>query len=71
MTHGKICYLEIPAKRAEDAAAFYANIFGWGLATSTSRTSHRRRREINDTENLARIRGRLVGFPVTRSSTLF
>lgn len=29
MPHGKICYLEIPANRAEDSAAFYANIFGW------------------------------------------
>jgi uncharacterized protein len=29
MPHGKICYLEIPANRAEDAAAFYATIFGW------------------------------------------
>lgn len=29
MSHGKICYLEIPANRAEDAAAFYSKIFGW------------------------------------------
>jgi len=29
MPHGKICYLEIPANRAEDAAAFYTHIFGW------------------------------------------
>ena len=29
MPHGKICYLEIPANRAEDAADFYATIFGW------------------------------------------
>jgi predicted enzyme related to lactoylglutathione lyase len=29
MPHGKICYLEIPANRAEDAAAFYTDIFGW------------------------------------------
>jgi predicted enzyme related to lactoylglutathione lyase len=29
MPHGKICYLEIPADRAEDAAAFYSGIFGW------------------------------------------
>ena len=27
--HGKICYLEIPANRAEDAAGFYSSIFGW------------------------------------------
>ncbi len=29
MPHGKICSLEIPANRAEDAANFYATIFGW------------------------------------------
>jgi predicted enzyme related to lactoylglutathione lyase len=29
MPHGKICYLEIPAGRAEDSASFYARIFGW------------------------------------------
>lgn len=29
MPHGKICYLEIPAHRAEDAARFYSDIFGW------------------------------------------
>ena len=29
MSHGKICYLEIPANKAEDAAGFYSNIFGW------------------------------------------
>ena len=29
MPHGKICYLEIPANRAEDSAHFYSNIFGW------------------------------------------
>lgn len=29
MPHGKICYLEIPANAAEDAAAFYSNLFGW------------------------------------------
>ena len=27
--HGKICYLEIPANAAPDAAEFYADIFGW------------------------------------------
>ena len=29
MPHGKICYLEIPANKAADAAAFYAGLFGW------------------------------------------
>ena len=29
MAHGKICYLEIPANRAEDSAQFYSQIFGW------------------------------------------
>jgi len=27
--HGKICYLEIPANRADDSASFYSEIFGW------------------------------------------
>lgn len=31
MPHGKICYLEIPANKAEDAADFYASIFGWAI----------------------------------------
>jgi hypothetical protein len=29
MGHGKICYVEIPANKAEDAAEFYSTIFGW------------------------------------------
>ncbi|MDQ6737421.1 MAG: VOC family protein [Gemmatimonadota bacterium] len=29
MSHGKICYLEIPANRAQDSANFYADLFGW------------------------------------------
>src|SRR5262244_1950441 len=29
MPHGKICYLEIPANRAEDSAHFYSEIFDW------------------------------------------
>jgi uncharacterized protein len=29
MAHGKICYLEIPAKTAEASAEFYSAIFGW------------------------------------------
>jgi len=29
MAHGKICYLEIPAKTAEASADFYSSIFGW------------------------------------------
>jgi uncharacterized protein len=29
MPHGKICYLEIPAKTAEASADFYSAIFGW------------------------------------------
>lgn len=33
MPHGKICYLEIPANRAEDSAEFYSNIFGWEVRT--------------------------------------
>jgi len=29
MPHGKIFYLEIPAKTAEASAEFYSRIFGW------------------------------------------
>ena len=29
MSHGKICYLEIPAKTAQASADFYSSIFGW------------------------------------------
>lgn len=29
MPHGKICYLEIPAKTAEASAEFYSGIFDW------------------------------------------
>ena len=29
MSHGKICYLEIPATTAEASAEFYSGIFGW------------------------------------------
>jgi predicted enzyme related to lactoylglutathione lyase len=31
MPHGKICYLEIPAKTAESSADFYSSIFGWKI----------------------------------------
>ena len=33
MPHGKICYLEIPAKTAEASAEFYSGIFGWKVRT--------------------------------------
>ena len=29
MSHGKICYLEIPAMTVEASADFYTSIFGW------------------------------------------
>ena len=29
MPHGRICYLEIPAKTAQASADFYSSIFGW------------------------------------------
>src|SRR6187551_2508060 len=29
MPHGKICYLEMPAKTAQASADFYSSIFGW------------------------------------------
>jgi uncharacterized protein len=31
MAHGKICYLEIPARTAEESADFYKRIFGWTI----------------------------------------
>ena len=33
MPHGKICYLEIPAKTAQASAEFYGHIFGWKVRT--------------------------------------
>jgi uncharacterized protein len=30
-THGKICYLEIPAKDVAESSAFYRDAFGWAL----------------------------------------
>ena len=29
--NGKICYIEIPAIDIARSAAFYANVFGWGI----------------------------------------
>lgn len=29
MPHGKICYLEIPARTGAESAEFYSSIFGW------------------------------------------
>jgi predicted enzyme related to lactoylglutathione lyase len=29
MSHGKICYLEIPANAPADSAKFYSELFGW------------------------------------------
>jgi len=40
MPHGKICYLEIPANRAEDSARFYSDIFGWKGANAGMGTWH-------------------------------
>ena len=33
MSHGKICYLEIPSKTAQASADFYSSIFGWKVRT--------------------------------------
>src|SRR5882762_1568708 len=33
MPHGKICYLEMPAKDARKSADFYSKIFGWKVRT--------------------------------------
>lgn len=29
--HGKVCYLEIPARDVEASAAFYRDVFGWTI----------------------------------------
>ena len=33
MPHGKICYIEMPAKDARASADFYSKIFGWNVRT--------------------------------------
>lgn len=33
MSHGKICYFEIPASDVEASARFYADVFGWTIRT--------------------------------------
>jgi|SRR5437588_114311 len=33
MPHGKICYIEMPAKDARASADFYSRIFGWNVRT--------------------------------------
>ena len=32
-THGKVCYLEVPASNVAQSAAFYAKVFGWRMRT--------------------------------------
>ena len=32
-THGKVCYLEIPASNVAQSASFYAKVFGWRMRT--------------------------------------
>ena len=32
-THGKVCYLEIPASNVGQSASFYAKVFGWRMRT--------------------------------------
>ena len=32
-THGKICYLEVPASNVAQSASFYAKVFGWRMRT--------------------------------------
>lgn len=32
-THGKICYLEVPASNVAQSALFYAKVFGWRMRT--------------------------------------
>jgi len=32
-THGKICYLEVPASNVAQSASFYSRVFGWRMRT--------------------------------------
>ena len=32
-THGKVCYLEVPASNVAKSASFYAKVFGWRMRT--------------------------------------
>jgi predicted enzyme related to lactoylglutathione lyase len=32
-THGKVCYLEVPASNVAQSALFYAKVFGWRMRT--------------------------------------
>jgi len=40
MPHGKICYLEIPANRAEDSARFYSDISAGRCVNAAMGTWH-------------------------------
>lgn len=37
-THGKICYLELPASNVSQSATFYAKTFGWRIRTRSNGT---------------------------------
>ena len=30
-THGKVCYIEMPATDVQGSAAFYSKVFGWSI----------------------------------------
>ncbi|HWE92083.1 MAG TPA: VOC family protein [Pseudonocardiaceae bacterium] len=36
MTHGRLCYVEIPAIDVEESAAFYEAVFGWKIRREVS-----------------------------------
>jgi predicted enzyme related to lactoylglutathione lyase len=38
MSHGKICYIEIPANAPADSAKFYSELFGWKVRERTGGT---------------------------------
>ncbi len=35
-THGKICYLELPASSVSQSASFYSKTFGWQMRTRSN-----------------------------------
>lgn len=65
MAHGKICYIEIPARDVAEAAAFYETVFDW----------HIRRRDdgsVSFDDSVGEVSGTFVtGLPPTTEQGVF
>lgn len=65
MAHGKICYIEIPARDIAEAASFYETVFDW----------HIRRRDDGDVafdDSVGEVSGTFVtGLPPTTEQGVF